>query len=177
MKKNQKNKFNTPEGYFESFNERLMNRLQAEEEITPGDIIPKTDGFSAPKDYFEKFSVVVPNQNQEPNTKVVTLSSYRKFYFAAAAIAALLMLTFVWKFNSTPSLEFNDLGENEIAAYFDDVDLELSSYEIAEVLPVDGITMNDITETELDDEQVLEYLEDAVEDFDELNLDYEEFDQ
>jgi len=40
MKKNHKDKFKTPEGYFESFNERLMDKIVKEESI-----IPSSDGL------------------------------------------------------------------------------------------------------------------------------------
>ena len=52
MKEEQKNKFKTPEGYFESFNERLMARM-AVEEAQKSDLIPKTDGFVVPDGYFD----------------------------------------------------------------------------------------------------------------------------
>lgn len=176
MKKNQKHKFKTPEGYFDNFNGRLMRRLEEEEVDDQSEIIPKTDGFAVPKGYFETLNSDLFSRLSDSRTKVVTLKSYKTFYYAAAAVAVLFVLVFAWN-NDQPKVDFNDLANAEITAYFEDEDFGLSSYEIAEVLPLEDLSLIDVAEVPLEDENILEYLDETVEDFEELNLDYDELEE
>ncbi|WP_343485981.1 hypothetical protein [Allomuricauda sp. d1] len=175
MKEKPKHTFKAPEGYFESFNERLKQRLDDEIE-TESHIIPKTDGFAVPEGYFDLLKAETFKGGDNSGAKVVSLKSYRTFYYAAAAIAAIFVLVFEWN-NNQQVVEFDDLANAEITAYFESEDFELSSYEIAEVLPVENLSFNDITETPLEEDTVLEYLEETVEDLEELNLEYDELDE
>ena len=174
---NQKNKFKTPEGYFESFNERLMNRLETEEEDVVSEIIPKADGFTVPEGYFDGVNTGVKNRlasSSKVVSKVVSLRSYRTFYYAAASIAAIFVLVLAWNWDNQPQVGFDDLANTEIDAYFESNEFGLTSYEIAEVLPVENIGVIDITDSEIEEENLLEYLNENIEDLDELNLEYDE---
>jgi len=169
---NQKNKFKTPEGYFESFNERLMNRLETEEEDVVSGIIPKADGFAVPEGYFD--GVHQDIRDKLGGSKVISLRSYRTFYYAAASIAAIFVLVLAWNWDNQPQVGFDDLANTEIDAYFESNEFGLTSYEIAEVLPVENIGVIDITDSEIEEENLLEYLNENIEDLDELNLEYDE---
>ncbi len=175
MKKDQKNKFKTPEGYFESFNERLMNRIEAKKDDSISEIIPKTDGFAVPKKYFEEVGQNI-KQKIGHGPKVISLRSYRKFYYAAASIAALFVLVLAWNWDNTsePIIGFEDLASAEIDSYFENNDLGLTSYELAEVIDVEEINVLDMTNEAIADEEILEYLDENVDEFDDLNLDYED---
>nr|WP_321412187.1 hypothetical protein [uncultured Allomuricauda sp.] len=97
MKKDKKITFNTPEGYFEKFNDRLMDRIQSEEAEDDEDrdsIIPKTDGFLVPKGYFDEFEPIILSKTSQKETKVIPLRSNRKWYYGVAAIAAIFTLIF-----------------------------------------------------------------------------------
>ena len=167
MKKNHKNKFKTPEGYFDSFNDRLMERIVEE---TSG--IPKSDGFAVPEGYFDS---VYPKVSQRiaHKPKVVSLSEYKKYLYAAASIAAMVVLFFGLKGTQQPQLQFDDLANSEISSYFEDTDIGLSSYEIAQVVDFDAEELDAIENATLEDELILEYIEDTTDSYDELNLDYE----
>ncbi|GMN09219.1 hypothetical protein MTsPCn9_03250 [Croceitalea sp. MTPC9] len=169
MKKNHKNPHKTPEGYFESFNERLMDKIAKEESI-----IPKSDGFSVPDTYFETFNERVAHK-VEP--KVVQLYSYRKYYYAAASVAAIALLAFFFNQSTQPEFGFDDLATTEIDAYFENNEMGLTSYELAEVVNIENVAILDITETEndIEKEMILEYLDENVDELEDLNLDYEEF--
>lgn len=169
MKKNHENTFKTPEGYFESFNERLMDKIAKENSI-----IPKNDGFSAPHGYFEELPEKVLGKI---TPKVVRLTNYRKYYFAAAAIAALIVLTVIFKQENEPEFGFNDLASAELDAYFLDTNSEFTSYELAEAVGTEDITIMDITEADdsFENKMILDYLDENVDEIEDLNLDYEEF--
>lgn len=172
MKKDKKNGFNTPEGYFESFHDRLMDRIQQEagEEES---IIPKTDGFGVPEHYFE---TVVPNilsRTTEEKGKVVPLRPKRYFYYGAAAVAAVFILVFsgLWNSGAEP-ISFDDLANTEIDTYFDNNSIDMSSYELAEMVSLEDIQLNDILEEDLSGEVILEYLDENVDDLRDLNIEY-----
>lgn len=174
MKKNHKNKFKTPEGYFESFNERLFARLEGEESEPAIDFLPKSDGFSIPDGYMDTIYSSVQSKLEKRDTKVISLHRYRTFYYAAAAIAVLFVLTFGWNWNNGPDLSFEDLASADIETYFENNELDLSSYEIAETVNLGDISLEDITEKGLQEESILEYLDENVEDLEDLDLNYEE---
>jgi hypothetical protein len=169
MKKNHKNKFKTPEGYFDNFNERLMDKIVKEESL-----IPKSDGFSVPEGYFETFNNQVSQKLKQP--KVIQLKSFKKQYYAAASIAAIVVLGFWLSRSNEDQVNFEDLASAEIDAYFEKNDLDFNSYELAEVINFEGVSVLDITEannTE-EDEMVLEYLNSTIDEIEDLNLDYDE---
>ncbi|MDF0716314.1 hypothetical protein PY092_09160 [Muricauda sp. 334s03] len=177
MKEDKKNSFNTPEGYFESFNDRLMDRIQKEKAQEGGSIIPKTDGFAVPVGYFNEVTPTVLSKINTKKTKVIPLKTNRRFYYGVAAVAAIFILMFslIWESNPEP-ISFDDLANAEIEAYFENTDLEMTSYEIAEVVSLEEIELNDILDNDLEDDIIMEYLDENVDDIEELNLediDYE----
>ncbi|WP_350292146.1 hypothetical protein [uncultured Croceitalea sp.] len=169
MKQNHKNPHKAPEGYFDSFNERLMDKIVKEESI-----IPKNDGFSVPDLYFETFNDKITNRT---TSKVVRLHSYRKYYYAAASIAAITLLAFFLSQNNETEFGFEDLATAEIDAYFETNGLGLSSYELAEVVDFEAISVLDITqeENDIEEELILDYLDENVDELEYLNLEYEKF--
>lgn len=162
----EKNSFKTPEGYFDSFTDNLMTKLSAEETIAPN-----KDGFKVPEGYFESLYQEIESKLKVEEPKVIQLNPYKKYYFAVASIAAVLLLYFGINFNSTPGLTFDDIANSDIENYFDNNDLDLSSFEIAEVIPVDELEINDIINNHLNDANVVDYLNNSIDDFEELNLD------
>ncbi|MFD2586933.1 hypothetical protein ACFSQJ_08325 [Croceitalea marina] len=170
MKKNHKNPHKTPEGYFNSFNERLMDKIAKEESN-----IPKNDGFSVPEAYFDTFNSTV---SDKVKPKVVQLHSYRKYYYAVASVAAIVLMVVFFNQNSNQAkFDFEDLASNEIDAYFDKTDLEFSSYELAEVINLDNVSLLDITDANNTEEGdlILDYLNETTDEIEDLNLDYDEF--
>ncbi|MCR9227379.1 MAG: hypothetical protein NXH90_08180 [Flavobacteriaceae bacterium] len=177
MKKDKKNSFNTPEGYFESFNGRLMDKIKEEEAKELISVIPKTDGFAVPDDYFEKVESDIISKTSRKEVKVVPLISNRNFYYTVAAIAAIFILIFSITGNPTSDpISFDDLANSEIEAYLEDTEFEMTSYELAEVVSMEEIELSDILDDDLEEVIIMEYLNENVEDFQDLNLediDYE----
>lgn len=166
---NKTNPFKTPEGYFEGFNDGLMDRL-SEEKLD----IPKKEGFTVPENYFDGLHNSIQEKLDTKETKVIQLHPYRKYYVAAASIAAILLLFFGLNWSTAEEPSWDDLASEDIEAYFETYELGLSSYEIAEELPVDELEISKLLETQFNEENVLEYLDQNIDDFDELNLeDYE----
>ncbi len=169
MKENHKNKFKTPEGYFDTFHERLMDKINEEETAQETSLIPKSDGFGVPDKYFDTFKV------EPEQVKVVQLKSYKKFYYAAASIAALFILFFGLTWKADAPITFEDLANAELDAYFESTELNMSTYEIAEVMSLSNLEINEVFDNTLEDENILEYLDENVEDIEDLNLDYNDY--
>lgn len=176
MNKDHKNTFKTPGGYFENFNEKLFARLEAEEGEPNTNFLPKNDGFTTPEGYFEKVYPSLQSQLKKPEGRVISLRQRNIMYYAAAAIAVLFVLTLGLKWNQSPELSFEDLASADIEIYFENNEFGLSSYEIAETVNLDDISIADITEKSLQEESILEYLDENVDDFEDLDLNYEELD-
>lgn len=166
---NKKNPFKTPEEYFEDFDDRLMDKLSEESSN-----IPKEEGFAVPEGYFDGLHKNIQKKLDNQEAKVVQLHPYRKYYIAAVSVAAIVLVVFRLNWNSAAEVTFDDLVNADIEDYFEINELGLTSYEIAEVIPLDELEINDILENQLNEENVLEYLNENITDFEELNLeDYE----
>ncbi|WP_405397462.1 hypothetical protein [Maribacter sp. Asnod2-G09] len=167
---NKKNKipFKTPEGYFDSFEDKLMDKLSKTEST-----IPKDNAFKVPDNYFESFNESLKGKlDNEP--KVIPLFPIKKIIAVAASIAAIVLIALGYNWNSSSELNFSDLANADIEAYFENNDFELSPYEIAEVLPVTNTEYSDFLSSPIESDNLLDYLNENVSDFDELNIDYNE---
>lgn len=164
-----KNPFEVPKGYFKGFNERLMERLAKED--SP---VPKKDGFTVPENYFESLTGSILKKLEPSETKVIPLNSYKKYYLAAASIAAMVLVFLGFDWNTQKELTFENLAASDIERYFENNGLDMTTYEIAEVIPVDELEINDILVNKFDEENVLDYLNENIEDFESLNLENDE---
>lgn len=168
-KMNKQNPFKTPKNYFEGFESRLRNRLS--EGVAD---IPKDEGFSVPEGYFDSVHDAVLEKLGTDETKVIKLNPYKKFYYAAASIAAILLVAIAVNLGSVTEPSFESLAVSDIDRYFENNEIGLSSYELAEVIPVDELEVYDIIENRFAEEQMVDYLTENIEDFEALNLDYDE---
>jgi hypothetical protein len=122
-------------------------------------------------DTLEKEILASTTQKETP---VIQLRSYKNYLYAAAAIAAIFVLVIAFPWNRSQPITFDDLAGVDITSYFEAQELELSSYEIAEVIPVTNLDINEFMETGMNDEQIINYLENSIDDLDELNIDLDE---
>ncbi|MCL6265548.1 hypothetical protein [Flagellimonas myxillae] len=175
MGKDKKNKFKTPEGYFENFHDRLMDKIHSEENPQSESLIPKSDGFAVPEAYFEDITPALIAKIEAKDTKVISINSYKKYYYSIAAVAAVLLLFFGLTWNSNSEITFDDLASSEIDAYLESTEFSLSSYEIAEVVADENLELFDMLDNTLGEENIMEYLDENVEDFEDLNLDYDDY--
>ncbi|CAM3479317.1 hypothetical protein ZORO111903_15670 [Zobellia roscoffensis] len=167
-----KNPFKAPEGYFEKFDKNLFEKLASE-----GTAIPKKEGFELPDGYFDSFNDRLLNKlKEEQESKVIPLKPYKKYYYAVVAVAAILVVALALNLNlnKTNEIGFDDLAQSDIENYFDQNELDLTSYEIAEVMPISELEMTDMFESNFSDENVLDYLNENTDYFDELNLENNE---
>ncbi|WP_289063542.1 hypothetical protein [uncultured Zobellia sp.] len=161
-----KNPFKTPEGYFDEFDKKLFEKLSSGDSV-----IPKEEGFKLPDGYFDSLGDKLQQKlKEEQDTKVIPLKSYKKYYYAVAAVAAILIVALTLNLNKTNEIGFDDLAQSDIEYYFDQNELDLTSYELAEVVPVNELEITDMFDSNFSEENVLEYLNENTDYFDELNL-------
>lgn len=162
---NKNNPFKTPEGYFEGFTDGLLDKLGEE---TPN--LPQEEGFAVPEDYFVGLHKSILERLERNGTKVVQLHPYKKYYIAVASIAAIVLVFIGLNWNSQEVPTFEDLAVSDIENYFEINEFDLSAYEIAEVIPLDDLEINDILTNSFEEEHVLDYLDENIEDFETFNL-------
>ena len=164
MKKNTKNPFKTPQGYFDSFEDELMDKLSTEESV-----IPKARGFTVPDNYFDTFNGKL-NNKLKSETKVIPLYPIKRIIALVASIAAIAIIFIGYIWNSTEDLSISALANTDIDAYFENNEFDLTSYEIAEVLPFTDFEYSNMMNSSIENENILDYLSDNTNDFEELNL-------
>lgn len=166
-KLNKNNSFGVPDGYFDTFSSDIMKKIAKEDAS-----MPPNEGFKVPEGYFETFNTRLLEQLESTpaETEVIPLKSYKKHYYTAASVAAVVLLFLVVQFNSDKTPSYSDLANSDIENYFEFNDLELTSYDLAEILPIDDLDLNDILEIRLDNDNIIDYLDSHIEDFEELNM-------
>ncbi len=164
-KLNKEDGFKIPEGYFDSLHERLLDRLDTE-----GHELPENDGFTVPDNYFNELHKNIQQKLKDEEPKIVQLHPYRKYYLAAASIAAIVLVWIGLNRETQEPITFQDIASSDIDSYFENHEIGLSPFEIAEVLPVDHLEINDLLENQIKEENIVDYLEENIDDFEELNL-------
>lgn len=164
MKKNTKNPFKTPQNYFDSFEDKLMDKLSTKESV-----MPKARGFTVPDNYFDMFNDKLTSKLNK-KTKVIPLYPIKKIMAIVASIAAIAIIFLGYNWNRTEELSISDLANTDIEAYFENNEFDLTSYEIAEVLPFTDTEFSNMLNSSIENENILDYLSDNTNDFEELNL-------
>ncbi|WP_149303394.1 hypothetical protein [Pareuzebyella sediminis] len=165
-----KNPFKTPERYFENFNGQLLDKLSEEPSV-----VPKNEGFKVPENYFDGLYANVRQKLPREQPKVISLGSYRKYWYAAASIAAIVLFFIGVKWNATDEIGFDDLAISDIEAYFNESDMDLNTLDIAEIVSFEDLEIDDVMTTSIGEDQILEYLDNHVDNIEELRYDTDEY--
>ena len=184
--------FKTPDGYFDSFKDRLFDKMEAGVESLPkkegfttpegyfdkledkivsssieGNAMPKSHGMTAPEGYFENFEQRLFDRIEQNNkeAKVIKLAAYKKYVYAAVAVAAALALLFT-VFYKPDVNTIDSLPTAYIDELIDDGLIAMDSYEIAEVFDEQEINISDLMEDTYDYDNMIEYISDNIDDLD-----------
>jgi hypothetical protein len=167
--KQNKGGFKVPERYFESLNGRLIDAVSEQ-----GARFPEREGFVAPDGYFEGLNERIMKRVTPARPKVLALYPYKKYMMVAAAVAVFAMLFVLLPPGEKSTPGFEDIAGSEIATYMEFSELELTNDEIAQLFPMEEIDLNDILESSLAEEQIMDYLDKSMEEFEELNFEIDE---
>ena len=160
--------FKVPDGYFENFEARMTGRLQASE----AGMLPKEAGFRVPDDYFETFGARLQQKLEPPRGRTRNLWTAYLGWTAAAAAGVALALS-LWPAGNPKAPAFDDLAKTEIESYLEVRYEDLSSYELAESLPLESLAMGDLLEEAPMETHILDYLARENEAYDEYYLENE----
>ena len=164
---NKNNPFKTPEGYFENFSDALEDKLRLEKLN-----LSKEDGFAVPENYFDNLTQDILLKVEPKEIKVFSLS--KRYYYAAASIAAVFILGFVLNMNTKEAPSFDAVASTDIEDYFDNYVYDFNDDELAELLPMQAVSVNDVLNTEINQEEIVDYLDSQIENHPELNNIYNE---
>ncbi len=143
------NGFKTPDNYFQSFEDKLFERLNDKETF---ESINDT-GYKTPNGYFDSVDDKILSKLE--NKPVIKLNTKRTLYYVTGIAASLILLLaiFINKENET-----EEISSEMVETYFENSDLD--SYELAELLVDADIIEEDFTviETEYTEENLESYL-------------------
>lgn len=151
-------KYKVPDNYFSSFQERLQVQIEFEEIVGP----KKATGFKVPEGYFTHFPEKVLQQTKQP-TKVVSLFK-SKWFYSAASVAAIILFIFILKPFDT-EYTFDTIENDTIAEYLETNTVFLSAYDVGALLTDDEL-QNISNTIQLEDTEVLDYLDTITEPYD-----------
>ncbi|MCZ4318325.1 hypothetical protein O4H26_04920 [Aequorivita viscosa] len=152
--KKQKNtpNFKVPEGYFETFEERLFSKISEEN-------FPKSTGFKVPDTYFENLDerVLAAVTSSEKPKKVIQLFP-KKYFGYAAAVAACLLIGFTIFTNNDSESSLDALQLAAIDTYIEEGNLNFDLYDLTSYIEDKDITNIDFEAQQFSDDDLEDYL-------------------
>jgi len=144
--------FQIPDAYFDTFDERLLKKLDLKREMSEMD----GTGYQVPKDYFDNFDAKLAQKLEGLNQpKVKSLRSWRHIaYYSGVAAVLVLMLTLFMK--SEDNLSINQVETASIENYLTNENLNI--YDIASFLSTEDIMVEDFVANMITDESLETYL-------------------
>jgi len=158
-----KSGFKVSTTYFEDFEAKMMHILN-EDEVLSSKL--KDSGFITPNNYFDKVEDEILNNtvHLEHQPKVIHLFN-RNYVLKIAAIAAVFIgLISIWFSKPDPEVTIDTIEIAEIENYIDTEIIDLNLVEISNLLSQDGIVLDNLNTSKVNDDAVLEYLMDNVDD-------------
>lgn len=156
--------FKVPDSYFRDFEERMMNVVSSSGKL---DSIQKSGaGFNVPPGYFDKVEaeVLLKTTGKAPVSKVIPLFGKRKFYYAAAVAAIFIGIISTVLFNPTTKTSIDTIEVTAIEEYLESGSIEFSYSDISSFLFEEGYVVDNSDAYQFDDEALLDYLEENIED-------------
>ena len=145
--------FKTPDNYFESINDQILERLNDKEIISASE----TTGFMVPKDYFDSVeTTILEKLESQPETPVIALKSRRILYYVAGIAASFVLLLSLF-FNNEDKININAIDTASIENYLFQEDY--TNDDLATLFITDNISEADFIDITISDDTLNEYLE------------------
>ena len=165
---NKETGFNTPKDYFNTFEERLFDRMKTET------VIPKETGFKTPDSYFDSLEDSLSKElfHTEKTTKIIPLQRKRNYlkyisYAAAACIVFFVAINFID--TNSDQLTIEEVVDSEINSFIENDLIALNNYELIDVYEEENIDISTIFEVDLDETETINYLENTTDPYDLLD--------
>jgi hypothetical protein len=143
--------FKTPEHYFDTFEDKLFERLEDKESIAG----IETSGYTVPKDYFNSIEENILRKIKSDGKPVISLKSRNTVYYIAGIAASLLVLVALFLNNGKNE---NVLTAEMAQVYFEE--RGINSYDLLELLSDTDLSEEDfnIIDTPYDEDNLETYL-------------------
>lgn len=128
--------FKTPNAYFESFDDKLFERIDKKESIDG----VETSGYIVPVDYFNTVEESILSKLNIEDKPVINIKPGNNFYFIAGIAASLVLFLALFVNNGQTEEVFT---AEMVETYFENSDLD--SYELAELLSDADLLEDDFT--------------------------------
>ncbi len=155
-KKKHTHGFRIPEGYMDSFEDRLFSKIGEEG-------LPKETGFNVPEGYFDSLEDKVMSSvtSEKEETRVISLFSRRNLIYATSIAAGLaLLITIVTgggdEFDLTNELD--KVSDATIENYLDEGNEDIDAYYIASLFDEEALSNVYIESDLFNDESLENYL-------------------
>lgn len=155
--------FKVPEGYFETLEDRIMDKVTStREKASPTDHYET--GFRVPEGYFDNIEdrLFEKIENKPKSSKLRNLFNKEVLYYIAGAAAVFVALVTTVFTNPTESLNFEDLDIVTLENYLYE-SLELSNSGVTRYLGEEEAYAAPSSQADIDFEAVYEYLNENVE--------------
>jgi len=144
--------FQSPESYFDTFDERLFKKIEAQEDMAS----VSDSGYKTPDNYFDTFDDKLQARlKNEESSKTIKLLTWRNaVYISGIAACIVLMLTVFLK--SDDNVNINQVETASIEDYLNDEDMNI--YDIASLLNENDLSLDDFVANTITDESLESYL-------------------
>lgn len=171
-KKDSKDGFRIPEGYFDTLEKRILQSVSVHRNI------PEEESFEVPYDYMEKLEErilkAVKVQDEKPSTtqpRVFRLK--RALYSVSATAAALLILLYAFpgirsSFSPDNDYAMANLKPEDVEFYIDNHIFPVYTEDITAVF--DSSDLNSVSFSSIDEDELIDYLEENMIDYPEIHF-------
>lgn len=162
MKEENKNRgMNTPEGYFDNFEDRMLIRVMEED-------FPDKAGFAVPDTYFTEAEdrILAATSNTE-NTGVVSIFRKRTLLYAASIAACAVLVVTIFSKSSANEISADDLSVEAVEAYINNSGAAIDAYDVMAMLDEETLEAITIPSEILSEENLEDYI---IENIDETSL-------
>lgn len=157
--------FKIPKGYFENFEDNLLESLPSNEEHS-GILSNQIDtGLKTPDGYFDSLEdrLLITIKEQQNSPKVISLFTKRNIISLVSIAAMIVIIISIVIPKRDNKLTFDSIEIAEIQEYLDEENIELSETDIAVLLEDENNLTNtfSINTDHISDEILLDYLSDT----------------
>jgi len=161
--------FNTPKEYFNSFEDRLFERMNTKS------VIPKETGFQTPDAYFDSLEDSLSKElfGTEETSKVIPLQRKRDYlkYISFSAAACILLFVAINLINIGPDinpdgLAFEKIEDSEINEFIENDLIALNNYDLVDVYEEENVDITTTFEVDLDETDTIDYIENTIDPYD-----------
>lgn len=144
--------FKTPDAYFDTFNQRLIEKLAVQKDMAS----ITSSGYKVPENYFENFDAKLQARLKiNEKSKVIPFMSWRNIAYISGVAAVLILMLTVFLQSDNP-LSINQVETAYIEDYLNGENLNIDDF--ASLLTDDDLIFENFVTNSLSEESLENYL-------------------